>query len=105
MLFSKTPSISPAEAADRLRRGALTLVDVREPAELEDGRIDGARNIPLGQLGPRLDELRGEQPVAFICRSGGRSARATRAATKAGLDAVNVAGGVLAWERARLPLR
>ena len=105
MLFSKIPSLSPQQAADGAARGELKLVDVREPAELQGGRVDGALNIPLGQLGARLDELRGVGRVAFVCRSGARSARATRAAAKAGIDAVNVDGGVMAWERAGLPLR
>jgi rhodanese-related sulfurtransferase len=51
-----------------------------------------------------MGELQGGNTVAFVCRSGARSARATRAAAKAGLDAVNVSGGVIAWTRAGLPL-
>jgi rhodanese-related sulfurtransferase len=104
MLFSRTRSISPAEAVEALGRGQLTVVDVREPAELHAGRIKGARNIPLGQLGERLSELQDGMTVAFVCRSGARSARATRAAAKAGVEAVNVSGGVLGWARAGLPL-
>ena len=104
MFFSKTPSMSPAEVSDALSRGRLTVVDVREPAELRSGRIEGARNIPLGQLGPRMSELQGGKTVAFVCQSGARSARATRAAAKAGVEAVNVSGGVMGWARAGLPL-
>jgi rhodanese-related sulfurtransferase len=104
MFFSKTHSISPADAAAGMARGQLLLVDVREPAELLGGRVDGAHNIPLGQLGDRLGELEGRGPVAFICRSGARSAQATRAAARAGIDAANVSGGVAGWARAGLPL-
>jgi rhodanese-related sulfurtransferase len=96
--------MSPAAVAEGVRSGRLTVVDVREPAELRGGRIRGARNIPLGQLGERMGELQGGNTVAFVCRSGARSARATRAAAEAGLDAVNVSGGVIAWTRAGLPL-
>ena len=105
MFFSKTRSLSPQQAADGVARGELRIVDVREPAELQGGRVSGALNIPLDQLGGRLDELRGVGPVAFICRSGARSARAARAAAKAGIDAANVDGGVIGWGRAGLPLR
>jgi len=42
--------------------------------------------------------------VAFLCHSGARSSRATGIAIKAGHDAVNVRGGVIAWTRAGLPL-
>jgi rhodanese-related sulfurtransferase len=104
MLFSRTQSISPADAAARMRKGELVVIDVREPVELRAGRIKGARNIPLGQLTGRLGELGQGKAVAFVCQSGARSARATRAAAKAGLDAVNVSGGVMGWSRAGLPL-
>ena len=72
------PFDATAEVADSLRRGRLTLIDVREPAELPSGRIKGARNIPLGQLGERIGELHGGKTVAFVCQSGARSTRATR---------------------------
>ena len=104
MLFSRTRSITPAEALEQQRAGGLVLVDVREPAEVRQGRIKGARNIPLGQLGARLGELERGKRVAFVCQSGMRSARATKAAAKAGLDAVNVSGGLAGWSRAGLPL-
>lgn len=44
------------------------------------------------------------KPVAFVCRSGSRSAMATRQARQAGIDAHNVSGGMLAWERQGLPV-
>ncbi len=104
MLFARKPTITPEEAAAALSRRELTLVDVREPAELRAGRVRGAVNIPLGQLGVRLHELGGERQVAFVCHSGARSSRATGMAMKAGHDAVNVRGGIAAWKRAGLPL-
>ena len=104
MLFSRTRSMSPTEVSDALRRGRLTVVDVREPAELDGGRIEGARNIPLAQLGARMSELQRGETVAFVCRSGTRSAQAARAAARSGIEAVNVSGGVMGWARAGLPL-
>ena len=104
MLFRRTNSLTPKEAAAGLERGELELVDVREAAELVEVRVAGATHIPLAQLPRRLGELDGRRPVAFLCRSGSRSAIATRAAAKAGLDAANVRGGVAAWARAGLPL-
>jgi rhodanese-related sulfurtransferase len=104
MLFRRTNSLTPREAAAALGRGELELVDVREDAELVEVRVAGATHIPLAQLPTRLGELHGRGRVAFLCRSGARSAIATRAAAKAGLDAANVRGGVVAWARAGLPL-
>lgn len=96
--------ISASDAAARHAGGQLQLVDVREPEEVAEVRIPDAVHIPLGELGDRMGELDRQRPVAFVCRSGNRSAMATRAAGKAGLDAVNVEGGVLAWAKAGLPL-
>ncbi len=104
MLFARLKSMTPAEAADAMRRGDLQLVDVREPAELAQARIEGATHIPLGQLKARLGELDRDRPVAFLCASGNRSGMATRAASKSGLDASNVQGGLKAWARAGLPV-
>ena len=103
-LFRRLPTISPREAADSLSRGELQLVDVREAAEVAAGAAPTARHIPLGRLQQELSGLDRQRPVAFVCRSGGRSAAATRAALAAGLDAANVSGGMTAWARQGLPL-
>ena len=99
MLFARRSSITPLQAAAGLADHELVLVDVRQPAELRSGRVRGAVNIPLGQLSARLGELDGAGRVAFLCHSGARSHRATAMAAKAGYDAVNVRGGVIAWKR------
>jgi rhodanese-related sulfurtransferase len=104
MFFARKPSISPEQAAARLATRELVLVDVRQPAEVRRGRVRGAINIPLGQLRARLGELDGDRQVAFLCHSGARSSRASAIAAKAGYDAINVRGGVIAWNRAGLPL-
>jgi rhodanese-related sulfurtransferase len=100
-MFGRVPTISVTEAAAQ----KLLLVDVREPQEIDEAAVPGALAIPLGQLPGQLAELPRNRTIGFICRSGNRSASATRAARRVGLDAVNVAGGVLAWSRAGLPLR
>ena len=91
-------------AAEALTRAGARLVDVREPDELRtDGRIPGALHVPLGELAQRADELAGEQ-VLVVCRSGARSAMAADALRASGFDAYNVDGGIIAWERAGLPV-
>lgn len=95
--------IDPLEADRRRRAGELLLVDVRERSEWKDGRAAGARHVPLGTLADALPALAASgQPVAFVCRSGARSASACRAAAKAGVEALNVEGGMGAWQRAGL---
>jgi rhodanese-related sulfurtransferase len=98
------PTIPVDEAAARARTGRLVLVDVREPREVAQAAIPGARHIPVGQLTGRSGELPRDRQIGFVCRSGRRSAAATRAALQTGVDAVNVEGGVMAWSRAGLPL-
>lgn len=74
------------------------IIDVREVFEFEAGHAAGAVNIPLGELGGRLDELpqNGEQ-FFVICQSGGRSWRAVTALRSREYNAVNVAGGTGEW--------
>ena len=66
-----------------------------------------AKHIPLRQLAGRLQELdkfKGK-PVLVTCRSGQRSASAYRMLRKDGFETVyNQAGGIIAWERANLPV-
>ena len=104
MLLRRKPSITAEQAAAGLARGQLVLVDVRQPVEVRPGRIPGSISIPLGQLRDRLGELEVDRQVAFQCHSGARSSRGTGLAIKAGYDAVNVRGGMIAWNRAGLPL-
>lgn len=97
--------LDPAAAAAGSAEGRLLLVDVREPDEFRQVRAPGAQPVPLGQLGAALQRLGAAgKPVAFVCRSGSRSAMATRQARQAGVDAHNVSGGMLAWERQGLPV-
>ena len=84
-------------------RGDVTLVDVREDAEVAEGLAAGARHIALSRLPGALDELPGG-PVAITCRSGARSRKAVAMAVANGhRDVLNVAGGFIAWQAASLP--
>lgn len=104
MFFTRKPSLTANELSERLARREIALVDVRQPAELRNGRVRGSINIPLAQLRDRLHELDRDRPVAFLCQSGARSSRATGIALGAGYDAVNLRGGIMAWNRAGLPV-
>lgn len=98
------PQIDATEAQALLRRGAL-LVDVREPVEWAAARIPGATLIPLGDLLARVTELPRDRPVILQCRSGNRSNRGARLLADLGYTNVsNLAGGILAWSEAGLPL-
>ena len=75
--------------------GEGVLLDVREPFELAVEDIEGAVNIPLGELRTRLDELPRGQTIHVICRSGQRAYNATRMLLQQGFDARSVSGGML----------
>jgi rhodanese-related sulfurtransferase len=92
------------EVAELLVEAHVQLIDVRETGEYQAGRIAGARHIPLAQLPAEVGDLDRERPIVFYCRSGSRSAMATEAFRGAGFDAHNMAGGLLDWEAAGLPL-
>jgi NADPH-dependent 2,4-dienoyl-CoA reductase/sulfur reductase-like enzyme/rhodanese-related sulfurtransferase len=72
------------------------LLDVRAPMELAVESIAGARNIPLGELRGRLDELPRDREILVICRSGARAYYATRLLLQRGFRARTLAGGMLA---------
>lgn len=93
-------AVPPAEAERLAREEKAWLLDVREVAEWRQGRIPGARHLPLGQLAARLAELEGlrPRPVVVYCQSGMRSAAAARTLKSKGFDPVyNLSGGLLAW--------
>jgi rhodanese-related sulfurtransferase len=105
MLFTRKPKdVTPEDAAAGLAQGNLTLVDVRNADERTEGGVAGSLHIPLDQLLGRLGELPAGQPAAFVCRSGGRSSSAARAAAKHGVQALYVRGGMLAWQKAGLAI-
>ena len=104
--------LSGVEQADTLKATRLfnddaLVLDVREDKEYAAGHIPKAKHIPLGQLGKRMQELEKfkGKPILVTCRSGHRSARACGMLKKAGFETVyNQAGGIIAWERANLPV-
>ncbi len=97
--------ITPEALDARLQQGEnVQVVDVRQPDEYVSGHVAGSQLIPLDQLSARLDELSPDRPLVAVCRSGNRSQVATNLLQRAGYDAVNMKGGLLAWEKARLPL-
>jgi rhodanese-related sulfurtransferase len=92
------------KVAELLVDAQVQLIDVREIDEYDAGRISGARHIPLAQLPALAADLDRGKPIVFYCRSGSRSAMAAEAFRGAGFNAHNMAGGLLDWDAAGLPL-
>ncbi len=104
--FGGVPEILPLRLADALAGGKPPqLLDVRTAAEYERGHIAGAVSVPITELAARAPfvALDRRRPVVAICLSAHRSIPAVRLLRRHGFDAVQLAGGMLAWRRAALP--
>lgn len=87
----------PAGEAIALTESGSWLLDVREQDEWDRGHAPSAHLVPLSELSSRIAEIPTDQPVLVVCLAGSRSLRAASALADAGVDAVNVTGGMLAW--------
>ena len=76
---------------------AVHLIDVREVEEVKEGKIQEAMHMPLGVLALRMHELEKDTEYIIVCRSGRRSGKATQLLVSNGYQAVNMTGGMLAW--------
>lgn len=100
------PSVSVAELSEKLKNGKRPLVvDVRQPEEFRAGHINGAKLIPLGELGRRLKELPKDREIVLVCATGNRSRSATKLLLREGYNALNMNGGVMAWSRNGLSMK
>lgn len=105
---SPTPTayrdITPAGAF--AARGKARLIDVRETNELAaDGFIEGIEHVPLGRVGEAARRWHVDEELVVVCRSGARSAAAASALCAMGFHRVsNMAGGMLAYKAAGLPV-
>jgi rhodanese-related sulfurtransferase len=100
----ETTELEPERAAELIRDGSVQLVDVREDQEVAAGRLAGARHVALAELAAQAGTISRDEPVLFYCRSGSRSAMATEAFRRAGYEAYNLSGGLVAWQGSGLPL-
>ncbi|QST00531.1 MBL fold metallo-hydrolase [Pontibacillus sp. ALD_SL1] len=95
---------TPDQLKDKIANEEVTLIDVRNEGEWNDGHIPQAQHIMLGYLQERIDEVPTDKPVVLQCQSGGRSAMATSILQANGIKNVtNMAGGFGAWAKEDLP--
>ena len=106
-LTRKSERYSAAFAAEMLAsQEAPQFLDVRAPREREQKMIEGSVNIPLNRLPERVGELDKNRPVLVHCAGGYRSSIAASLLEQAGFsDVSEIAGGLAAWELAKLPVR
>lgn len=99
-MSSVVPEVSAQEAADAAAADSVLLLDVREHDEWAARHAPTALHVPLSQLD--VTSVPADRPVVAVCRSGNRSAKAAAALAQAGVDVVNIAGGMTAWAAAGL---
>jgi hydroxyacylglutathione hydrolase len=99
---ARVPQITVHDLATmREEQPALVVVDVREPFEWDEGHIDGAVHLPMGEAVRRLDELPADRPKAVLCAGGLRSSTVISALSREGMSGwQNVIGGMGAWVKA-----
>jgi len=100
-------SLSPIQATLLMNRENAIVIDVRESGEWNGGHIAGARHIPMPVLQEKIAELDKfkKRPLIICCASGARSSAACTTLRKAGFEKVfNLAGGMVSWREAKLPL-
>ena len=97
--------ITAKDAVAKAAAGEITLLDVREAAEiLASGKAEGAVHIPLAMVPLHAEaKLAIGKPVAVYCAVGGRAGMATQALVKLGYDAHNI-GGFGDWASAGGPV-
>ena len=76
----------------------LVVIDVREPSEWDEGHIEGALHLPMGEAVRRRGEIPSGRRKAVICAGGLRSSAVISALSRGGMGRwYNVSGGMTAW--------
>jgi rhodanese-related sulfurtransferase len=100
-------TLSPKEAQAMIAsRPDLLVVDLREPAELKEGYIEGSVLIPVSALSSGAKSLPSNQPLLLVCAVGGRSYGVGRYFSLKGYPEIySLQGGINNWKKDGLPLK
>jgi phage shock protein E len=97
MLLKRRGDITAEEARRWVENGAL-LLDVRTATEFSAGHLPSARNVPVGELQRKLNEIGAkDRPIVVYCLSGSRSAMAKRLLQSAGFQKIANLGSMSRW--------
>lgn len=93
------------EAREKMEKGEVHVIDVREPHEYSAGHLPAARLIPVNSVPARHGELPADKALLFVCAKGQRSALACEFAAAFGFrELFNLEGGTDAWREKGLPV-
>jgi len=106
MRTASVPQITVHDLATmREEQPDLVIIDVREPFEWDEGHIEGAVHLPMGEAVRRIAELSADRPKAVVCAGGLRSSAVISALSRQGMGSwYNVSGGMTAWLKAGYPV-
>ena len=97
-MIEQLPAVVLKQWLDDKSRGALLVLDVREPWEYGICRIPGALSFPMQNIPLRSSELPRETDIVVVCHHGMRSLQVANYLAQAGFDRVyNLSGGIAAW--------
>jgi len=99
--------MDPTAAIRLMNNDDTVVIDVREEKDFSSGHIKNAKNVPMSSFKSQLDSLakHKDKPLLAYCRSGNLSGKACRILKRSGFtDVHNLAGGILNWQDANLPL-
>lgn len=104
--MSLIKEVEVAELAEMKENGeTIRIIDIRQAAELNSGIIPDAEAIPMHIIPLRINELKQDETLIMVCRSGARSAQACMFLEQQGYDKVyNLRGGMVAWASSGLEM-
>ena len=106
-LIGGSREIGTLETTRLMNTGNALILDIRDTTEFGGGRIPKSKNIPMAEIGKRIDEISKfkDKPVVITCRAMGRAGSAARLLKQRGFtDVYQLSGGFGAWQQASLPV-
>lgn len=96
---------APEAKALMAKKSGLVLIDVRTPGEYQQGRLKGAKLIPLYELQQRMQEIPRDKPILIYCAVGARSLQAARFLSSQGYREVyQISDGLVGWYKNGFPI-
>jgi rhodanese-related sulfurtransferase len=104
-MAQRAPAVDLDAMRSALQSKSAVVFDIREPNEHATGVADGARLLPMSQIGQRLAEIPKDQPVLLVCNTQNRSSKVAEALKQRGYTQVQyVNGGMSGWSQRGLPM-
>lgn len=98
------PHVSVSELKRAIDDGVGQVIDVRENWEFHEAHLPGSTLIPMQTVPDNTHHFSHEGPTFVICRSGNRSGHVVAWLINNGIDAINVAGGIVEWQQNGYPV-